>query len=487
MSEEVTKMSQSLQNCQNTLDIAFEFLGNFVKHAVHEKGEKKEDLLTIIKNSAEKLEKFSGMLAEETNNNPPKKRPLETSKQVPDKKLKPSPSPLMELPNEIWMKILSFLPTYDILKNFNLTCKHFHSLATNPCAIESLQLKLENAKDSSQYQEIVKVLKRSKTLKKFIINGNGRMNHVLAHALKSSHLKTLQVSSHRNHEATLSKRNLECIKNSKIEVLKVEDIILDNYAMQQIGAVKTLKSVRISLYGYRQNAYSCVSELLKTLIDAKIELEDLTIVAGSGFEIYPSVFSKFLEERAENLKKLKICCSMDDTTKKNDRKWEKFSTKWNATSNLEELYYDDYGSQNGQCPIEFGMEMPKLTKLVLRNINGNMLQIFGAQNFPVLERLYLHQKSGSGNTSQQTIFNILENCPNLKSVRVNDNFEDSDLYRFIRNMYKTFNVFIDIGSYHNWSIEKYFKTDLVMFDKYTKIKNDYLDWKKDQPKDEWWW
>ena len=186
MSEEVTKMSQSLQNCQNTLDIALECLGNFVKDSVQEKGEKKEELLTFINNSAEKLQNFSEMLAEEPNNNSSKKRPLETSEQVPDKKLKPSPSPLMELPNEIWMKILSFLPTYDILMNFNLTCKHFHSLATNPCVIKSLDLKLGNVKDCSQYQEIVKLLKRSKTLNKFVISGSGRMNQVLEHALKSN-------------------------------------------------------------------------------------------------------------------------------------------------------------------------------------------------------------------------------------------------------------------------------------------------------------
>ena len=71
------------------------------------------------------------------------------------------------LPNEIWMKILGYLPTYDILKNFNLACKQFHFLAINPGAIKSLELK--NVDESGQYQEIAKVLKRSKTLKELII------------------------------------------------------------------------------------------------------------------------------------------------------------------------------------------------------------------------------------------------------------------------------------------------------------------------------
>ena len=396
----------------------------------------------------------------------------------------------MDLPNEIWMKILSFLPTHDILKNFNLTCKHFYSLATNPCAIKCLNLKLENAKDSSQYQKIVKVLQRSKTLNKLIIEGQGRnMNHILAHGLKSNHLKTLQVLSH--IEATMTKKNLEYIKKSNIESLKLEEVILDNYAMKQIGALKTLKSVRILLsFGSRQ--MTSISELIKTFIEAKIELEDLAIVARRDLELYPSVFSKFLEERGETLKKLNIRCTLDDSTWKNERKRVTFSTKWNATSNLEELYYDDHGSQNGRSfPIEFGAEMPKLTKLVLRNINGNILLNFGTQKFPVLERLYLDIRFGDENLTRKTIFNILKNCPGLKSVKLLGlNLSEPEARytwcAFLCKMYKDFNVYIDIFNYQNWSInfstevfEKYLKkTCLATFNKYTNIKTNYLDWEK---------
>ena len=469
---EVTNMSQSQQNCQNKHDLAME-----------DKGER------IVE------------LVEEPKTNPLKKRPFETSEQVPEKQLKLSPSPLMDLPNEIWMKILSFLPTYDILKNFNLTCKHFHSLATNPCAIKSFQLKLEKAKESFQYQEIVKILKRSKTLNKLVINGHGRMNHILAHGLKSNRLKTLEVSADEHFEATLSKKNAEYINNSKIECLKLNDITLDNYAMQQIGAVKTLKSFRISVRGYRQKLES-ISELIKTFVDAKIELEDLDIVANYNLgEIYPSVFIKFLEERGETLKKLKIHCPMNDATRKDERKLEKFSMKWIATSNLEELCYHDYGNQKGNCPIEFGCEMPKLTKLALLHINGNILQKFETQNFPVLERLHLEKSYGKGeNASQQTIVNILENCPNLKSVKlrgfnVPDPQSADSWCAFLCKIYKNFNVYIDIMGYHNWSskinlqdFEKYLKkTDSGTFVKYTKIKTDYFDWENERVfSDEWW-
>ena len=57
------------------------------------------------------MEKPTEMVHEESKSKPLQKRSVETSEEVPDKKVKLSPSPLMELPNEIWMKILGYLPT----------------------------------------------------------------------------------------------------------------------------------------------------------------------------------------------------------------------------------------------------------------------------------------------------------------------------------------------------------------------------------------
>ena len=472
-------MSQSLQSCQNKLDLSTE-----------DKDEKKEELV------------------EEPKTNPLKKRPFKDSEQITDKKLKLSPSPLMDLPNEIWMKILNFLPTYDILKNFNLTCKHFHSLATNPCAIKSIHLKLKNAMESSQYQEIVKVLTRSKTLNKLIIKhpwvpcvegkDHGRMNHILAHGLKSNHLKTLVVKNDTRFGPTLSKKNAEYIKNSKIESLKLKDVSLHNYAMQQIGAMKNIKSILISLNGYGQKAIlktNSMSELFKTFIDAKTDLEDLAIVAHPGLEIHASVFGKFLEERAETLKKLKISCAINDSTKKDDGEKLSRPMNLNATPNLEELYYCNYSSQNGRhtTELKFGQEMPKLTKVVLKNINVDMFHVFGTQNFPVLERLHLVKGNGSG-ASRQMLFNILENCPTLKSVKivgldVSDPHADADIWRaFLVDMYKTFNVYIDIFSHFDWNytfpeypFERHLEeNDVDTYSKYLKLRDNFYKWDMEQ-------
>ena len=490
---EVTSFSQSLKYCQDKLDLAMEHFSDIVKNAVCEdKDEEKMELLTFIQDSTKTLQKFTNMLFEE-----PKvieqKRSIETSEQEPAKKLNLSPSPLMDLPNEIWMKILNHLPTYDILKNFNLTCKQFHSLAISPGAIKSLQLKLENFKESTQYQEVVKVLKRSKTLNKLVINGFkcGHMNHILAHALKLNHLKTLEVSI---LEATMTKNNLEYLKNSSIEELKLDNIILDDDAMQKIGALKTLKSVRISNF-LAVLPRMKISELIKTFIDVKTGLEDIAIISYSNdIEINASNLYEFLKEKAETLKKLKVSCVVTNDDRKEDM-------IWNVTSNLEELYYHNSGDHNlSAIKIELGLDMPRLTKLAIRNIDGD-INMFGTHKFPALERLYLskaYENRNGPNVSRKTIFNILKNCPNLKSLKIMCN-ELSDpqpadvWFVFLCQMYKNFNVYLDLTSYYYscWNtlwrnFENDLKeTDLATYYKYTKMKANYVAWKKEQFPIEW--
>ena len=388
------------------------------------------------------MEKRTEMLHEESKTKSFQKRSVETSEEVPDKKLKLSPSPLMELPNELWMKILGYLPTCDILKNFNLTCKRFHSLAINPGAIKFLKVK--NVEDPGPYQEVVKVLKRSKTLKNVNIDGcKLHMNHILAHALKSNHLKSLEVSG---SISLLSKKNAENIKNSNIEILKLINFGLKDDAIQRIGAMKTLKYFKI-----------CTLPPL-------IELAELKA----------STLKNFLE-KTETLKKLYILCNV--TKDQNDQN----EVKWNANPNMEELYF--YGHRTPSAlKIEFSQAMPKLTILALSSTDVEMLSVLSTQKFPLLERLYLRRGHGTLNPDLQVIYKILQNCPNLKSVQL-EGFDLSDpnkvgeRHSFMHGVYKDFDAFVDILSHaDNLQFEDYLqKSDLATFEKYKRIKTIFLD------------
>ena len=486
---EATKFPQFLQTCQNSLDHSLELFGKLVKYVIHEdEDEMKIKLLETIQYCNKTMETFTEKLFMKPKIKRLKTRSFESS-EISVKKAKLSPSPLMELPNEIWMKILNYLPTYDILKNFNLTCKHFHSLAINPCAIKSLTLKnVEN----DQYEEIVKLLKRSKTLNELIIHNCGRnMNPILAHTLRSNCLKTLEISS---FSATLTKKNLEHMKNSNIRVLTLDGIYLNNDAMQQISTLKTLKSVRISILANSRSMN--VSELIKSLVNMKAKIEDLALVShpyvGGQIRINAVTLNNFLKENTETLKKLKVCCYVAKDDKSNNDE-----VKWIASPNLEELYFEDHCHGSGRTfKMELGLDMPNLTRLVLRDIEGEMLNVLGTQNFPLLERLYLRRgwgaEFGVGPPDRQLIYDILENGPNLRSVKlerfgISNPQPTDDWHAFLHEVYKNFNVYIHMLKSHPLKIfEDYLKkTDLVTFYKYSMLKANYFDWKKEQLEDEW--
>ena len=45
-----------------------------------------------------------------------------------------------ELPNEIWLEILSYLSTYDVLKNVARVSKRFHKLSEDPYIITKIEV-----------------------------------------------------------------------------------------------------------------------------------------------------------------------------------------------------------------------------------------------------------------------------------------------------------------------------------------------------------
>ena len=92
-----------------------EKFGKLVNYVIHkDEDEMKMKLLETIQNCNKTMDKFTKKLFQKPKIEGSKKRSLEsseTSVQVPDKKPKLSPSPLMDLPNEIWMMILNYLTT----------------------------------------------------------------------------------------------------------------------------------------------------------------------------------------------------------------------------------------------------------------------------------------------------------------------------------------------------------------------------------------
>ena len=66
------------------------------------------------------------------------------------------------LPNELWTKIMNYLPSKDIFGSLCLVNKHFYQLSLDPSSITHLQIENIDTEDTSK--KAVKVLKRCKKL-----------------------------------------------------------------------------------------------------------------------------------------------------------------------------------------------------------------------------------------------------------------------------------------------------------------------------------
>ena len=126
------------------------------------------------------------------------KRPIEVADIVSEaKRIKLTAS---KLPNEIWMKIMSYLKNKDIFGNFAFVNKHFHDLTMDPSAVKYLHLEDVKSKAKSKvlYKNWMKVIKRSKTLVELNIKANYEggldWNKLIIETLcANQHLKSLKI------------------------------------------------------------------------------------------------------------------------------------------------------------------------------------------------------------------------------------------------------------------------------------------------------
>ena len=79
-----------------------------------------------------------------------------------------SPSVSANFPNEIWLKIFEFLPTYDILRKMAFVNKHFNDLSKHPKLIKEIYLNIDIL-DYDKAKEAYETIQRSKSLLKMTI------------------------------------------------------------------------------------------------------------------------------------------------------------------------------------------------------------------------------------------------------------------------------------------------------------------------------
>ena len=162
-----------------------------------------------------------------------------------------------KLPNELWLKIMNYLTTRDLINNVALVCKKFYNLAKD---VKYLELK-----DISklEFESAMKLLKTTKHLKEVSVStrlpksNNNLKNQLIIQALKSSKgIKSIKLQSFYgfldSEEQIRSERSLGSFKRIKsyckeLEHLYLRDVTFgSNNVIFQIAQIKTLKSLKIT-------------------------------------------------------------------------------------------------------------------------------------------------------------------------------------------------------------------------------------------------
>ena len=184
--------------------------------------------------------------------------------------------PVPELPNETWIKIMSYLSTYDVLINVAQVSKKFHQLSQDPHLIRKIHVDYESWPENQkeEYRKgFLRVLKRSVniTFLSFQFGFKGKLR-------------------------SLAFLNRWCPKLKKIKIeFKPNTICLSpNNPMENILEWKSLRNVQKIITSFSSGFHHS-------------NLQELEMI---GFEIDmdTSSFKKLLQFFAENFPKLQRLC-----------------------------------------------------------------------------------------------------------------------------------------------------------------------------------
>ena len=161
----------------------------------------------------------------------------------------------IELPDEMWIKILGCLRQKDVYKSFALTCKRFYKLSLDPSINRSLQLRRI---DEIDQEHVINVLKRSQFLTHIRTENCQSFVPLITTSLESCpKLKSIEIeNSFRNTQGqslplsnVLAKmgKNLErlCITDNRLYITKTAIKTLKNLKYLQMGSISKFTSVEV--------------------------------------------------------------------------------------------------------------------------------------------------------------------------------------------------------------------------------------------------
>ena len=448
-----------------------------------------------------------------------------------------------KLPNELWLKIMNYLNTKDLINNVALVCKNFNSLTK-----EVKYLELNNITEL-EVESAMKVLKTRKHLKEISVSTKSKntkfMNQLIIQGLKSSKgIKSIKLLPTRFiGNGSLSNYTLHGFKRinnycKELEHLQIRDVEFTSpKVISQIAQITTLKSFKISMTSTVMNGKFTKQNVLDFANNCP-NLEAIsfyTNIGSKNINQMKHAFDTFFNSKKQTLQSFFISRSVF-----NHEDWDVNGScvleKLDLCQNLEELVIKCLDIENSVLMTI--MTLPKLTTLVLGNKTlvktrytsfsqvpismnlkylklsynhnkGNLSSfnfVFAKIKFPHLERLSVQTRNSHCSTTGQSedfaksLYKLTAKCPNLKSIQLRGEFFHKDVFRNMSlELCETRNIFITFGTFSREFLSHFgskkceeFQNDFessmehmksLTKPKYDHLKREFLDWEK---RNNWW-
>ena len=419
------------------------------------------------------------------------KRPLDseqTESHQLNKKLKRNN---VELPNEMWIKIMNYLDTWNVFGNFSLTCKSFHNLTS---AIKWLHMK--DITNDNEFQNIVKILRRSTTLIKLgVYDSDNFVNKLVKEALKASRkLQTIlwyNKTSIKDNQSYLPLEIVEEMKKSGSEIanLYFDHINLSPKVMIEISKIKSLKELEVSqkLTPEVIDALASNSNQLESFISNQFQVYDYF----SAYEIKESLGNFFKEKKMtlkrlnmdlkfkimEPLRNLNLCQNLEKLTVSMDAQDLHIISK---LQKLKSLTLFEISAQNSLPDIKSFLNTTNLTYLSFQDCDFTREIFFremAALDFPSLERFYVHPKEREDEIMTEiTLKKFVKNAPKLKSIQFGEHLTCNDITNsFLFDLFEKSQVFVIFGQLpRQISLDSYFrKSSNIVYEQYQKFRCEF--------------
>ena len=442
-----------------------------------------------------------------------------------EKKIKLDSQPSQEvLPDEIWLKIMSFLKTKDLFKNFAQACKSFHRLSLDSSALK--YLKLKDIKNDSQYEEIKKLLARSHFLRtlSFESSTNIYWSKLMSNYLNCSKINSLKIVSWmQDKQPRFKHSHCRMLKRfaKDLQHLELKGIHLDTQNVMDIAQIKTLKTLKISwtnshlftpenILEFAKNCYQLESIQFFNLRNWMMNVDGNSDNAMK----FKTAFNTFFEERKETLKSLSLanftssssyhlmdnlnlCQNLEEFCAKDSDLTDVDLASLVKIPNLKNLFFDNISTKPNEMTTFFlGLNTSSMKYLTLHNCNGvneAMFSELSMLKFPLLERIHLKLRNWDSNDQsidmEQKLEEFIENCPNLKSIQLYGKQFGNLSKEFLTNLCQNREIYVNFGTDLDFetqlSMEDHLrKEDFRVWRKYQSLKNEFLKWCQDH---DWWY